>query len=215
MIISIGIQCTSKSFKNEIENTHTFPFDWMFSSPSFVLEMLELLLEKNIDIGDLVKNHFYKCDKRAKLCGCEHYYTCENGFALYNTKYNVIFPHDKYDDETIEKYIRRFQRLKDTIINSPEDIYFLYTSQSSLESGNFTIDKNVIIKDVYANLTKIYKFIGKFRNNYKLILFDSIQDEQIELLDKNIILYKLNKCNGWPALLDQMREYKHLFTKNC
>jgi hypothetical protein len=31
----------------------------MFATPSFVFEMLELLLEKNIDIEDLVKNHFF------------------------------------------------------------------------------------------------------------------------------------------------------------
>ena len=59
MIIPIGIQCTNATFKKNFENTHTLPFDWMFSTPSFVFEMLELLLEKNINIEELVKNHFY------------------------------------------------------------------------------------------------------------------------------------------------------------
>ena len=67
-----------------------------------------------------------------------------------------------------------------------------------------------IINDVYANLSKIYRLIGKFRNNYKLILFDTIQEEQISLLDENITLIKLNKCNSWGELLSQMIEHNIL-----
>lgn len=212
MIIPIGIQCTNATFKKSFENTHTLPFDWMFSTPSFVFEMLELLLEKNINIEDLVKNHFLNCEKRATLNGLENYYTCDNGFALFNTKYNVIFPHDQNNIDTINKYIRRFERLKDIILNSTECLYFIYTSQSSLESGNFTIDGNIVINDVYVYLSKIYKLVGKFRNNYKMILFDAIQEEQIYLLDENITLIKLNKCNSWSELVPQMIEH-NFFTK--
>lgn len=213
IIIPIGVQCTSSIFKNEIKKTQTYPFDWMFATPSFVFEMFELLLEKNMNIEELVKNHFLFCEKRVKINNLEHYYTCDNGFSLYNTKYNVIFPHDNYNIETINKYIRRFERLKDIIINSTEELYFVYTSQSSLENGNFTIDGNVVIHDVYVYLSKIYNLIGKFKNNYKLIIFDAIQEEQIELLDKNIILYKLNKRNSCSELLPEMREYNSFFTK--
>ena len=212
MIIPIGIQCSNVTFKKEIENTHTLPFDWMFAIPSFVFEILELLLEKNIKIDDLVKNHFFYCEKRANINGVEHYYTCDNGFALYNTKYNVIFPHDENNIDTINKYIRRFERLKEIILNSTECLYFTYISQSSLENGNFTIDGNIVIKDVYVNLSKIYKLIGKFRNNYKVILFDAIYEEDIYLLDENINLFKLNTCNNWSELLPQLREHINFFT---
>lgn len=207
IIIPIGVQCTSATFKNEIQNTPSLPFNWIFATPSFVFKILTLLLEKNINIEELVKNHFLCCEKRAAMDKLEHYYTCDNGFAFYNTKYNIIFPHDDDSIESINKYIRRFERLKDIILNSTEDLCFIYTSQSSLESGNFTIDGNIIIKDVYVYLTKIYKLIGNFRNNYKIILFDAIQEENIELLDKNITLYKLNKGDTWSELLPQMKEY--------
>jgi hypothetical protein len=213
MIIPIGLQCSTATFKNEIRKTHTLPFDWMFATPSFVLTMLELLLEKNIDIEDLVKNHFLYCEKRAKLNGVEHFITCDDGTSLYNTKYNVIFPHDENNIDTINKYIRRFERLKDIILNSTENLYFIYASQCSLETGNFTIDGNIVIKDVYVYLTKIYKLIGKFRNNYKIILFDAIQGEQRELLDENIKLIELNKCNNWYEILYQMREHIHFVTE--
>jgi hypothetical protein len=214
IIIPIGSQCSTATFKNEIKKSHTLPFDWMFATPSFVFEILVLLLEKNISVEDLVKNHFFYCEKRANMNGLEHYYTCENGFALYNSKYNVIFPHESNTNiETINKFIRRFERLKNMILNSTEELCFIYTSQSSLENGNFTIDDNIIIRDVYFYLTKIYKLIGNFRNNYKMILFDTIQEEPIELLDENIILYKLNKCNDLIEVVKQMRDYAYLFTK--
>jgi len=50
MIISIGIQCTNATFKRSFEKTHTSPFDLMFSTPSFVFEMFELILEKTRQI---------------------------------------------------------------------------------------------------------------------------------------------------------------------
>ena len=59
---------------------------------------------------------------------------------------------------------------------------------------------------MYVYLSKIYKLISKFRNNYKIILFDTIQEEQISLLDENITLIKLNKCSCWSLLLPQMTQ---------
>ena len=212
IIIPIGVQCSTATFKHEIVNTHTLPFDWMYATPKFVFEMLELLLLKNINIEELVKNHFFYCEKKAKLIRLEHYYTCDNGAAFYNTKYDVIFPHDDNSIETINKYVRRFERLKDIILNSSEDLFFIYTSQSSLESGNFTIDGNIIIKDVYIYLSKIYELIGNFRNNYKMVLFDTIQEEDVEILNTNIILCKLDRCDNWnDGIIRQMRNYINLF----
>lgn len=209
MIIPIGIQCTSAMIKGEIEKTHTLPFDWMFSTPSFVFDMLELLLEKKCSVEDLVKNHFFNCDKRANLNGKEHYYTCDDGFAFVNTKYNVIFPHDANNMDTIQKYIRRFERLKEIVLHSTECIYFIYASQSSLDHGNFTIDGIPVIKDVYFHLSNLYTLIGKYRNNYKMIVFDSIQEETG--LHENITLIKLIKCDTMLDLLPQIREHKHVF----
>ncbi len=209
MIIPIGIQCTSAMMKNEIEKTHTLPFDWMFSTPSFVFDMLKLLLEEKCSVEELVKNHFFNCDKRANLNGVEHYYICEDGFAFVNTKYNVLFPHDENNMDTIHKYIRRFERLKEILLHSTECLYFIYTSQSSLEHGNFTIDGATVIHDVYFHLSKIYTLIGKYRSNYKMIVFDAIQNEAV--VDQNITLIQLNKGNGMLELLPQMREYTYLF----
>ena len=172
------MQCLNAALKKKInKDTQTLPFDWMFSSPKFVFAIFKLLLEFEIDEEEIVNNHFFYCNKRASLGSKENYYTKSNGKVLYNDIYDVIFPHDKYDSETKEKYVRRLKRLKSIILNSKETLIFIYSSQSSLQKGNFRIDDRHIIEDVYIYLTKIYELIGKYNNNYKMIVFDSILNE--------------------------------------
>ena len=144
--IPLGFQCTvptvlqAKQVKGQ-----TLPFDWMLSSPKFVYQMIELLLSE-MPIEVLVREHFFNCTARAEILTgedgrvvLEHYITTKDGNSLYNQKYNVIFPHDKYDEEHIQKYIRRFERLKQQL-QSTEHITYLYISQSSEQSGDFWID---------------------------------------------------------------------------
>ena len=211
IIIPIGLQCTNASFKKNInKSSKTLPFDWMFATPKFVFEMLELLLDKDMNINELVENHFFLCEKRAGMNTVENYYSDENGAALYNIKYKCIFPHDTYTQETIDKYIRRFYRLKEIILNSDEKLCFIYSSQSSLHNGNFTIDGEKVVSDVYTYLSKIYTLIGKYNNNYKIILFDAINEEDKTLLHENVVLCQLNTSNDWLNILSQMVNYTNL-----
>lgn len=198
-----------KGVKNNNKRSSSFPFDWILSTPKAIFELLELLFQDNISIEDLVKNHFLYCEKKASITELEHYFTCCNGGSLYNTKYNIIFPHDIISDDiisddTYNKYIRRFERLKNTILNTNEELCFIYTSQSSLDSGNFTIDGEKVLHDVYFYLSKIYNLIGKYNNNYKFVVFDAIKEESSEILDKNIILYKVDSCNSCSELISKI-----------
>lgn len=213
MIIPIGIQCLNKELKKKInKDTHTLPFDWMLSNPKFVFVILTFLFECEMDVEEIVNNHFFHCDKRASYRSVEKYYTTGNGHALYNTLYDVIFPHDVNDNETKEKYVRRLNRLKSIILDSKETLIFIYSSQSSLEGGNFTIDDRCILKDVYKYLTKIYELIGKYNNNYKMIVFDSILNEDKCNLNKNIILKEMRPCNNLSILLEQILQYRNILS---
>ncbi len=207
MLIPIGIQCLNKELKIKInKDSETLPFDWMLSNPKFVYEILKLLLENKINTKEILINHFFCCDKRATRKVVENYYTDSNGSALYNSKYDVIFPHDSHNVVTTRKYIRRLERLKDLILNSKEKLVFIYSSQSSLESGNFTIDERVVLKDVYSYLTKIYDLINMYNNNNEMIVFDSILNEDKNKLNEKITLYEMKVCNIWSELLDQILE---------
>ena len=116
MIIPIGVQCTNKLFKQNIKlDSETLPFDWMFSSPNFVYKIMYLLLKENMEIEELVRTHFLRYDKNVIWLKPENYCVNEQGYALLNSKYNVIFPHEtpkkRTYQENIDKYIRRFKRL--------------------------------------------------------------------------------------------------------
>ena len=215
IVVPIGLQCGTALFKkhyyNKIEEhsstcKSTLPFDWMFATPKFVYEMLDMLLNKEIEIKYLVENYFFYCEKKARIISFEHYITDNNGTALYNEKYNVIFPHEYTGsfEENVNKYTRRFQRLKDLILNTKEKLCFIYISQSSQEYGNFTIDGKQVVCDVYYHLSKIYDLIGKFNKNYEIKVFDSLQNENKDLLDKNIFLYNISSWNTFDDLIRQV-----------
>ena len=52
IVIPIGIQCTNGRFLQLNDKRKlAFPFDYMFTTPKFVLEMLELLLIKKRHLG--------------------------------------------------------------------------------------------------------------------------------------------------------------------
>jgi hypothetical protein len=198
--IPIGCQClTPNILKDTNTRFESFPFDWILCNPKFVYEMLYLLLVTQLDIEDIVRNHFFLNDKRASYKRIEHYVTSEFGFAICNTKYNVIFPHDTYDESNIQKYIRRFHKLKEHIFNK-RFITLVYISQSSLTSGNFTIDGNDSIYDVYFYMNKIYDMIYSVNKNTQMIVFDSIQNESINYINKSIKLYLIDPKPSWVQL---------------
>jgi hypothetical protein len=230
IIIPIGLQCFSANFLKKINKRHkSYPFDWMFATPKFTYIMLALLLNKKVEIdgkpiesnsiNDLVRNHFFDCKDRAITYNMNDYYTCWYGSALYNKRYNVIFPHDSYNEETISKYIRRFEYLKKVILESTEELCFIYASQAG-EECKFTINYKDPIEDAYGYFSKIYTLIRSYRENYKMIIFDAIQTDNEENLDKNITLYKIYKYDknklyifSHFAMLDQME--KHVNADKC
>lgn len=213
IIIPIGLQCTNATFKREIGKTsETFPFDWMFAPPKFVFEMLDLLLNENMNVEELVTKHFFLCDKKATDPVFHHFKSSPNGRFLYNSKYGVIFPHDEFSQETIQKYIRRFERLKNFILASDKELIFMYSSQVSLGKGNYTIDGRQMVLNVYPYMTKIYELIGKYRENYKIFLFDAIKNENTKLLHDNIILIKLERREFWTEFFPQIEKQRGYLT---
>lgn len=103
MIIPIGIQCLNRELKKSLhKDSESLPFDWILSHPKFVYAILKLLLEydKFVDVEEIVNNHFFYCDKRVSSSSYEKFHTDSNGRILYNSVYDVIYPHDVYDNET-------------------------------------------------------------------------------------------------------------------
>jgi hypothetical protein len=188
--ISIGMQCTTASyFKEKGIRTKSFPFDWILSNPLFVLEMLKLLLKENMEIKKIVDEYFYVLDKKVfvDLNNVEHYTIVNDKKQKnkLNSKYDVIFPHDYMSkrEEVIEKYVRRFQRLKELIMDKNSELDFYYISQSSMTGGNYTINGREVVTDVYENLKKIYNLIFECHGSkFRIIIFDALKVESCEIL---------------------------------
>jgi hypothetical protein len=213
--ISLGMQCAVPTVLGNLGlKKETLPFDWMLSSPKFVFTMLDLLLNKNLDTDNLVREHFFKCNKRAVIGNVEHHVEAENGNVLYNEEYKVLFPHDAYDEENIQKYINRFNRLKRLILDETNELVFIYISQSSLNGGNLTINGEEVIQDVYKYLSKIYDLILQNRKNCKVVVFDSILTEDISNLNKGIDLITIQPTNIFISMMPEceikLKEYLNI-----
>jgi hypothetical protein len=209
--ISLGCQCTNPSILQQLKiKTESLPFDWMLSNPKFVFEILEMLLTSNISIEDIVKKHFFICDKRAGIyTKAEHYTENSNGSAQYNVKYDVLFPHEnKSYEETTEKYIRRFMRLKELIYNNDVFITFIFITPSSTGKGNFTINQNIIIKDAYIYLKKINELFKEQRkNNYKILVYytdDAFMNFTNEKIDDKMGFTKIDPMDEWPLIMPEI-----------
>ena len=205
LYISLGIQCLTPTILKENNlRTNSYPFDWILSNPYFVYKIMYLLLEDNMEISKIVREHFFRKDKKSYCNKIEHYVISKKGHVICNRLYNVIFPHDLYNNETIKKYERRFERLKKVILNKNQNLKFIYISQSSLNSGNFTINGQKVVNNVYITMNKIIKLINKYNTNSKLIIFDSIQEENEKLLNKDIKLFKISPKESWKDLTDEV-----------
>lgn len=206
-LIPIGVQClTPTVLKNNNLRKDSYPFDWILSNPYFIYKMLYFLLENRMDIDKIVREHFFRNDQKCGYNRVEHYTFNKNGPAICNQLYNVIFPHDDYNEETINKYIRRFERLKKDILNTSQKIQFIYISQSSLNSGNFTINDKEVVKNVYENMNNINTLIKKYNKNTNIMLFDSIQNENINILSKEINIQKISPKNSWIELAEEVNK---------
>lgn len=213
--ISIGMQCTSAAFlKDKNIRRHSFPFDWMLAPPSFIYEMLRLLLKENINPQKLVAEYFYVLDKKVDidLSNIEHYFTVSNPNMpnKLNSRYDVVFPHDYSYDQTVvkEKYTRRFQRLKDLILDKNTKLDFYYVSQSSPTKGNFTIDGRNVVVNVFQNIRLINDLIMEFHgNNFNIHVFDTLHQEKPENYftpETKIHLYSLGQRDKFFELIPQM-----------
>jgi hypothetical protein len=201
--ISLGFQCTVVDvFKMLDVKKETLPFDWMLSNPKFVYKILHLLIEKNMDIEELVKEHFFNCDSFAKYESAENFIEMVHGPDFYNKKYNVIFPHDKDYDNDVLKYMRRFNRLKALILDKSNELIFVYITPSSNLEGNFTINKNVVITDTSKYINKIYELIDNISENFKIVVLDTMDIQKEEKLNKNIYYESITPKSYFVSLKD-------------
>jgi hypothetical protein len=217
--ISIGFQCLPSICLDELGmKQETLPFDWLLTNPKFILKILTDLLSSENEIESIVRSTFLKCKHTAFFGGTMEHYTIlksdidinsENNFIwneyFYNRNYDVIFPHDKPNDDIFSKYIRRFERLKE-IINSDNELLFIWISESSKDLGSYRIDDKIIINDdeVVSQLYDIEKLLSDNHSNFKILIIDAIGYNIIP--NKNILHKKINSGNNWGDIKEESKK---------
>jgi hypothetical protein len=204
--ISIGSQCTTPFLFDRLGvKAESLPFDWMFSTPYFVYSMMKLLLIDKLETTDIVDNYFFACDKTARWFEEEpaHYINAENGDGnvLINSKYNVAFPHDTQEDR--EKYIRRFERLKQLILDESIFINFVYVSIP--RDNYFVVNEIEPIENLHGYIEKINNIIKEVRSNFKILVFDTNKPSDVTSPDiLHIFYYDIEKKHSWGDLLPEL-----------
>uniref|UniRef100_A0A6C0F8T6 Uncharacterized protein n=1 Tax=viral metagenome TaxID=1070528 RepID=A0A6C0F8T6_9ZZZZ len=189
--ISVGFQCTTAEIlKKKNQRTSSFPFDWILSNPKGIFNLLTKLMTID-DIKNFVINEFLYCKSYLKFIKPEEFITVNISNIFYNEKYNFIFPHESViNDDIINKYVRRFTRLKDIIENDEQNIHIYFVNR--LNNMNFKIDNKNILCNIEDDLNNLYNFFYKYKKDKLLFTIITTNNIDITKIDKNIKTHILN-----------------------
>jgi len=203
--IPIGYQWTGDIFlKKRGVQSGPYPFDCMYSTPLFVYHMLDLLLTKNMDVVDLVRNYFFRCSGRLTQSVADHFTADDLGYALHDPVNHIVFQGDYPGEETIQKYIEQFTTLRAAILDSGDAVTLVYVSPPSQDAGNYTIDGVCYLVDVFQTLNQIRALVEKHNPQVSVVLFDAIKQEDPATLDPSIQYCALQGGSTWTDLIPQM-----------
>jgi hypothetical protein len=197
--IPLGFQCTTAEIlKKTNKRICSFPFDWIISTPESILELLKIVILPICNIELFVKNEFFKIDNLLSFLKQEEFISHPEGNILFNSKYNLIFPHFKNDNETITKMISRFERLRNYILYQENKIVFLFINR--LVNNNFvvndncmkfSINKNNINLKIKDTFIKINEFLLGYisENKFKINIINAVDKIDNNTTFHNNIIY--------------------------
>jgi hypothetical protein len=206
--IPFGFQCTTAEILKKInKRKYSFPFDWIISQPEYIVKFLSILLEDNCNIEKFVKEEFLNIDSMLHFLKQEEFIIHEKGDILYNSKYNLIFPHFNNNEETITNMINRFERLRNFILFKNNKLNFVFVNR--LINNNIDDIKNDKVKfsinnkntnlNLKENIVKLNNLLLKHISSerFKIIVVNAVQEiTNDKELDKNIIYNELIPINN-------------------
>jgi hypothetical protein len=206
--VPIGFQCTTAEIlKKTKKRICSFPFDWIISTPESIIKLLTILLDKTTDIKYFVNEEFFKIDGLLHFVKPEEFILHPQGNILYNSKYNLIFPHFQYNIETIEKIIRRFDRLRNYILYSSNKINFVFinrivnnnNSNANNEILKFCINNKNIDLKINENFIKLNNLLLRYIScdRFKIIIINAVKElNNNDIFEKNISYNELIPINN-------------------
>ena len=205
--IPLGFQCTTAEIlKKQNKRVCSFPFDWIISTPESVVKLLTILLQDDINISDFVRKDFFKIDGLLRFLKPEEFVLHPGGNILYNSKYGLIFPHFNYNNETIETFIKRFERLKNYILYSNYTIKFVFVNRlinnnDDIVNNNmlkFSVNNKNIHLNIIDNFMQLNNLLLQYipSDRFKIIIINAVNKTQSDVtFDNNIIYNELIPSN--------------------
>ena len=191
--IPIGFQCTSAEIlKKTNKRKCSFPFDWIISTPQSIFELFSILFNDNMDTEKFVKEEFLSIHKLLIINKPEEFVFNSNGNILFNSKYNLIFPHIQNNINIVSIFIRRFNRLKESILNSNNYLKFFFINRLVSNNDNFISENNDNIKFCINGISINLK-ISKYFNELNNLLSNLIGKNRFEI----IIINAVDKLNSY------------------
>jgi len=199
-LIPLGDHCAPAMILKDLGyRTCSYPFDWYCynsNDPSdsvieFNIDLLLELLDNNININNLIY----------KLLGNK----IDNKNKINN---NFLIPHEEGTiEETNSKYIRRFTRLYENIVNCNSNLFIIILRCHKID---------------FSKLVKLSNKIQKYNFNNKILLITGIDiTEEINMLNLTNLHYKYiyyNKLNAWDedytSFRPKIKEYLNNFFNN-
>ena len=164
VLVTIGKDCTATHIAEE----HPMymgrsPFDWTMCSPASVAKIIGCMY--TYAIPDIVSK-FFQFEEKGGV----------PGVGNYNREFDINAPHHDGayaeqsggiyhpSENTKEKVLRRFERLKQILENTEEFVYFLYVGHIKPTE-----------KKPYGDLLRVRKVIGLFRpyDTFRIVFLDS------------------------------------------
>lgn len=134
--VPLGSSCGTTTFLQAVQGRKgpNHPFDWALTNPEFVLKIIQLCIQ-DVNSYEIVTKHFFK---ERYVFDHRHMVSWkEPGQGQYaNTDFRVAFPHEDHRpyDDLIETYVRRMDRLKESI-RAQEPIWYIWSPSG--ENRNF------------------------------------------------------------------------------
>ena len=122
-------------------------------------------------------------------------------FTIYLTN-----PHFQYNSETIEKMIKRFDRLRNYILHSNNKINFLFVNRLITDNNNlndnilkFSINNQKINLNVKNSFTQLNNLLLQYipSDRFKIIIINAVKEINNDyIFDKNINYNELIPLNN-------------------
>lgn len=186
-VCSLGTQCSSSSLiKNLGLKLESYPFDWIFTRPSIVIDCLQTNFTRLLDKSNY--NQSVKDNKNV------HKYYYPNGLTMFQH-------HNPYRNKDYEYFVRCVNRFN-ALLKSPNKKLFVVTildKQTYINAKNdelvynvFDLDSNAVIElnnELKKHTTNYhiacFKQTVKGYCSWKLTKFDNIDYIEMTTIDKN------------------------------